>query len=83
MEQVTLAFTEDGLREMAQHACEMNERLENIGARRLHTIVERVLEEISFSASDHIGETISIDRDYVNCQLGEAITNVDLSRYIL
>jgi ATP-dependent HslUV protease ATP-binding subunit HslU len=83
MEQVTLVFTDDGLREMARHACEMNERLENIGARRLHTIVERVLEEISFSASEHAGETITVDRDYVNRQLGEVIANVDLSRYIL
>ena len=54
MEKVELEFTEDGLEEMAQRACEMNERVENIGARRLHTIVERVLEDINFSASDTV-----------------------------
>jgi ATP-dependent HslUV protease ATP-binding subunit HslU len=83
MENVELVFTEDGLREMAARACEMNERLENIGARRLHTIVERVLEEINFSASEHAGEQVVIDRAYVNAQLAEVTANADLSRYIL
>jgi ATP-dependent HslUV protease ATP-binding subunit HslU len=83
MEQVELEFTEDGLQEMAARACEMNERLENIGARRLHTIVERVLEEINFAASEHAGERVQVDRSYVRQQLAEVTTNLDLSRYIL
>jgi ATP-dependent HslUV protease ATP-binding subunit HslU len=83
MEQVELEFTQDGLEEMATRACEMNDRLENIGARRLHTIVERVLEEINFSASDHSGEKIVVDRAYVGSQLEEVMANEDLSRFIL
>ena len=83
MENVHLEFTDDGLQEMARFACEMNERMENIGARRLHTIVERVLEEINFTASEHAGETVMIDREYVLKQLAEAAANPDLSRYIL
>jgi ATP-dependent HslUV protease ATP-binding subunit HslU len=83
MEQVELDFSVDGLQEMATRACEMNERLENIGARRLHTIVERVLEEINFAASEHRGERIVIDRAYVQQQLAEVTSNIDLSRYIL
>jgi ATP-dependent HslUV protease ATP-binding subunit HslU len=83
MEQVELEFTRDGLEEMARRACEMNERLENIGARRLHTIVERVLEDISFSASEHTGETVTIDRTYVGSQLEDVMANEDLSRFIL
>jgi ATP-dependent HslUV protease ATP-binding subunit HslU len=83
MEQVELDFTRDGLEEMARRACEMNDRLENIGARRLHTIVERVLEEISFSASERTGETVTIDRAYVGGQLEDVMANEDLSRFIL
>jgi ATP-dependent HslUV protease ATP-binding subunit HslU len=83
MENVDLQFTDDGLREMARRACDMNELHENIGARRLHTIVERVLEDINFSASERSGETIVVDAAYVENQLAEAIANPDLSRYIL
>jgi ATP-dependent HslUV protease ATP-binding subunit HslU len=83
MENVDLEFTDDGLRAMAKRACDMNELHENIGARRLHTIVERVLEEINFSASEHNGETLVVDAAYVESQLAEAISNPDLSRYIL
>jgi ATP-dependent HslUV protease ATP-binding subunit HslU len=83
MERVTLEFTQDGLEEMARRACEMNERLENIGARRLHTIVERVLDEINFAASEHAGETVVIDRGYVSRQLEEVMADEDLSRFIL
>ena len=83
MEGVTLLFAQDGLEEMARRACEMNERLENIGARRLHTIIERVLEEINFSASEHAGETVLVDRSYVAAQLDEIVNNEDLGRFIL
>jgi len=83
MEGVELDFTRDGLEEIARHACDMNERMENIGARRLHTIVERVLEEISFTATEHKGERIVIDKDYVHAQLAEVLANEDLSRFIL
>ncbi len=79
----TIGFTEDGIKQIAQSAFDVNESTENIGARRLHTIMERLLEEISFSAPDRAGETVSIDAEYVNKSLGDLITNEDLSRYIL
>ena len=60
----------------------MNERTENIGARRLHTVMERLVEEISFSASDHAGQAITIDADYVNAHLDMLIEDEDLSRFI-
>ena len=82
-EGLTIDFTEDGIKQIAQSAFSVNESTENIGARRLHTIMERLLEEVSFSASDQSGESISIDATYVNESLGELIVDEDLSRYIL
>src|SRR5690606_40883420 len=81
-EGVDISFSKDGIRRIAEMAYEVNERTENIGARRLHTLLERLLEEISFSAGD--GEkTIEINRDFVEAHLGELAKNEDLSRYIL
>ena len=82
-ENVTVAFTADGVARIAEVAWQVNERTENIGARRLHTVVERLLENISFKASDIPGEKIVVDADYVNQQLGDLVTDDDLSRYIL
>jgi ATP-dependent HslUV protease ATP-binding subunit HslU len=82
-EGLTINFTEDGVKQIAESAYHVNESAENIGARRLHTIMERLLEDISFSAPDRAGETISIDAEHVNNSLGELIINEDLSRYIL
>ncbi|AGY91051.1 hypothetical protein SPICUR_00110 [Spiribacter curvatus] len=82
-EGVELTFTPDGVDRIARVAWEVNARTENIGARRLHTIMERLLETISYGASDHSGETLSIDADYVDAQLGDLAGNEDLSRYIL
>jgi ATP-dependent HslUV protease ATP-binding subunit HslU len=83
VEDVTLEFTEDGIVELARCAQAMNERVENIGARRLHTIMEKLLEEVSFAASEHAGETITIDAAFVRDRLGNLIADEDLSRYIL
>ena len=82
-EGVTLRFTEGAVRRIAELACQVNERTENIGARRLHTIMERLLEQISFNASDMDGQAIVIDRDYVDKQLEKLAENEDLSRSIL
>jgi ATP-dependent HslUV protease ATP-binding subunit HslU len=82
-EGLAIHFTEDGVKQIARSAFEVNESTENIGARRLHTIMERLLEEISFSAPDKSGESITIDAEYVNNSLGKLIENEDLSRYIL
>ena len=82
-EGLTIGFTDDGIKQIAQSAFDVNESTENIGARRLHTIMERLLEELSYSAPDRAGETVSIDSEYVNNSLGELIVNEDLNRYIL
>ena len=82
-EDVTLKFTKPGIKRLAEVAWQVNERTENIGARRLHTVLERLLEEISFTAADHAGETVTIDVDYVDQHLGNLVENEDLSRYIL
>jgi len=84
-EGLSIEFTPDGVRRMAEIAFEVNEGTENIGARRLHTILERLLEEISFEASDlgAKGETISIDGNFVDRHLGELASNEDLTRFIL
>jgi len=82
-ENVTLDFTDDGIEAMAQIAAELNQNVENIGARRLHTVIERVLDEISFTAADRSGETIAIDRAYVERQLGDVARRTDLSKFIL
>ena len=82
-EGLDLSFTEDGVKQIAKSAFDVNENAENIGARRLHTIMERLLEEISYSAPDNACESIVIDAQYVNNSLSELIKDEDLSRYIL
>jgi ATP-dependent HslUV protease ATP-binding subunit HslU len=77
---VTLSFTEDAL---ADAAVAVNGAVENIGARRLQTVLERVMEEISFTAADRAGETIAIDAAYVRERIGELAKNADLSKFIL
>ncbi len=78
-----LNFTDDGIKRIAEIAFKINERIENIGARRLHTVLERLLEEISFHATDRSGEKFTIDAAYVDKQLAKLVTDEDLSRYIL
>jgi len=80
---VELEFTEDGIEEIARLACLVNEQTENIGARRLHTVVERLLEEISFEAPDTETKSLKIDADFVKEYLGPLVKDEDLSRYIL
>lgn len=82
-EGVTLDFKEDGIKAIADVAAELNSRFENIGARRLHTVMEKVLEEISFHASEASGQTIPITASYVRERLGDILKDDDLSRYIL
>jgi len=82
-EGVNIQFTAEGVRRLAEVAFEVNERTENIGARRLHTVMERLLEDISFEASDRSGENIVIDMAYVDRHLADLAHNEDLSRYIL
>lgn len=82
-EGVNLEFLQDGIDRLAHIAFSVNERTENIGARRLSTVVERLLEDVSFEASNHSGQTIKIDEAYVNERLSELSANEDLSRYIL
>ncbi len=82
-ENVTLEFKDDGIRRIAEVAWQVNESTENIGARRLHTVMERLLEQASFDASDNAGSSLSVDADYVDSHLGDLVQDVDLSRYIL
>jgi len=82
-EGISLTFTEDALARIAEVAFQVNEKQENIGARRLHTVMERLLETISFEASDIVDQALTIDADYVNEQLGELSLDEDLSQYIL
>jgi len=82
-EGVTLEFTDSGVRRIAEVSFQVNERTENIGARRLHTVLERLLETISFEAADRNGVTVTIDAEYVEKHLGELVKDEDLTRYIL
>ena len=82
-ENVDLDFTEDGIDTIASIANEVNSTVENIGARRLHTIIERVLDEISFTATDRAGETITVDSKYIQKNIGELVKDTDLSKFIL
>lgn len=82
-EEVKLTFTADGVRRIAEVAYQVNERTENIGARRLHTVMERLLETVSFEAPDRAGEKLAVDGAYVDTHLGELIKDEDLTRYIL
>ncbi len=82
-EQVVLSFTAEGLRRIAEIAWQVNETTENIGARRLHTVLERLLEDLSFESTDMAGRQVEIDAGYVDSHLAELASNQDLSRYIL
>ena len=82
-EDVTLDFTQDSIVRIAEIASDINERMENIGARRLHTVMERLLDTVSFEATDQPGRAILIDAAYVNNHLDELVKDEDLSRYIL
>ena len=82
-EGVELVFTDDAIDALAKVAVEVNGSVENIGARRLQTVIERVLDDISYTATDKTGETVTIDGDYVRAQVGDLAKNADLSRYIL
>ncbi len=82
-EDLTISFTKDGLKRIAELAWQVNEGTENIGARRLHTVMERLLEQLSFQAGDESGKSVVIDQAYVDEQLAELVKDQDLSRYIL
>lgn len=82
-EGVTLDFTADGIEAIASIAADVNGSVENIGARRLHTVMERVLDEISFAATDRSGQEVQIDAEYVRSRIGDLARNVDLSKFIL
>ncbi len=82
-EGVTIDFTDDGIRAIARIAAEVNAEVENIGARRLQTVMEKLLEEVSFDAEDRGGQTLTVDAAYVEKQLSEVARNTDLSRYVL
>ena len=82
-EDVDLDFSDDGIDMLAKLSTEINATVENIGARRLHTIIEKVLDEISFTASDKTGQKITIDKKYVQKNLGDLVKDTDLSKFIL
>jgi ATP-dependent HslUV protease ATP-binding subunit HslU len=82
-ERVTVVFEASGVRRIAEVAFQVNERSENIGARRLHTVLERLLEAVSYDAADRGGQTVTIDAAYVDAHLGPLVEDEDLSRYIL
>ena len=82
-ENVNLEFTDDGIDMLAKISAEVNSSVENIGARRLHTIIEKVLDDISFNATDRAGETITVDEKYVQDNLGNLVKDTDLSKFIL
>ena len=82
-EGLTLTFTDDAIDALADAAVQVNSTVENIGARRLQTVMERVLDEISFDASDRGGQTVTIDAAYVNDRIGDLAKNTDLSKFIL
>ena len=82
-EGVTIDFTDEGIRAVAKIAAEVNSEIENIGARRLQTVMEKLLEEVSFEAEDRSGTNLVIDKAYVDSQLAAIARNTDLSRYVL
>ena len=82
-EEVTVDFTEDGIKALARIAAQVNQSVENIGARRLYTVMERVFEELSFTAPDRAGDKVTVDADFVEKNLGELAKSADLSRYVL
>ena len=82
-ENVKLEFTEDGIEMLAKISAEVNASVENIGARRLHTIIEKVLDDISFNATDKAGQTIKINSEFIKSNLGNLVKDTDLSKFIL
>ena len=82
-EEVTVSFTEDGIKALAKIAADVNHTIENIGARRLYTVMERVFEELSFTAPDRAGDVIEVNAAFVEKNLGELTRSADLSRYVL
>ena len=78
-----MEFTDDGIDLLAKMSAEVNASVENIGARRLHTLLEKVLEDISFTASDRSGEKVIIDKEYIEKNLGDLTKDMDLSKFIL
>jgi len=82
-ENVNIEFTQDGIRKIAESAWQVNEQNENIGARRLHTVLERLMEEVSFDASELGGKSITIDASYVSSHLDKLVADEDLSKFIL
>jgi ATP-dependent HslUV protease ATP-binding subunit HslU len=82
-EGVELSFTEDGIERLAELAWQVNEKTENIGARRLHTLLDRLLEDISYNAGSELSFKVVVDKAYVDKQLGDLAQDEDLSRYIL
>jgi ATP-dependent HslUV protease ATP-binding subunit HslU len=82
-EEVSITFSADSIEEIAEIAAKVNERTENIGARRLHTVMERLLDEISFDAPEKKGSKVAINADYVQKRLADVLKSEDLSRYIL
>ena len=82
-EELTVEFTEDGVAAIARIAAEVNRSVENLGARRLYTVMERVFEEISFTAPDRSGDTVTINREFVETNVGDLAASADLSRYVL
>ena len=82
-ENVDLEFSDDGIDAIANIASEVNATVENIGARRLHTIIEKILDEISFTATDRAGEKIIINKEYINKNLDTLVKDTDLSKFIL
>ena len=82
-EEVTVTFTDDGIAALAKIAADVNQAVENIGARRLYTVMERVFEELSFNAPDRAGEEITVDAAFVDANLGALVKSTDVSRYVL
>jgi ATP-dependent HslUV protease ATP-binding subunit HslU len=82
-EEVTVTFTEDGIAALARIAAEVNGSVENIGARRLYTIMERVFEELSFTAPDRSGDQVTVDAGFVETNVGALARSADISRYVL
>ena len=82
-EDVTLAFEDDAVAEVARIAAQVNESVENIGARRLQTVMEKLLEDVSFEAEDRKGTSVTVDAAYVDTQLADIARNTDLSKYVL
>jgi len=82
-EDVTVTFTDNGIAALARIAADVNETVENIGARRLYTVIERVFEDLAFTAPDRAGEEIEINAEFVEQYLGELSRSTDISRYVL